>query len=397
VLKGEIPRFAAGDPTAGYLAGGYLFKMWGLPAAALAMWRTARPENRAKTGGIMISAALTSFLTGITEPIEFAFLFVAPLLYAVHAALAAVAYFVCVELGIRHGTTFSHGLIDYVVLFGNSTRGAWFLWLGPIWAAVYFTLFRTIILRRNLATPGREIEDAATDADADPGADAGAAGAVGAAPAQGMAPRLVAAFGGAGNIRALDACITRLRVELHDVTRASPDQLKALGASGVVKVGSGMQAIFGTRSENLKTDMEEYMRSAGGLAVARAAATAAAAPTQATAATSVAPVAPAAPAALDAVVTAGHRARAAAIAPALGGMANVVDVQAVALTRLRVVVRDLAQLDDAALRAAGAHGVMRIGADVAHVIVGEDADGIAGALAAALPSTSTPVVVSPRA
>ncbi|MEO8578535.1 MAG: PTS transporter subunit EIIC, partial [Gemmatimonadales bacterium] len=112
VIRGEINRFVAGDPTAGNLAGGYLFKMWGLPAAAIAIWRTAKPENRARIGGIMISAALTSFLTGITEPIEFAFLFVAPLLYGIHALLAGAAYFICIELGIKHGTTFSHGLID---------------------------------------------------------------------------------------------------------------------------------------------------------------------------------------------------------------------------------------------------------------------------------------------
>ena len=134
ILRGEVYRYVAGDPTAGNLAGGYLFKMWGLPAAAIAMWHSARPENRAKVGGIMISAALTSFLTGITEPIEFSFLFVAPLLYAVHAVLAAAAYYVCIELGIRHGMTFSHGLIDFVVLFPQSTHGLWYLWLGPIWA-----------------------------------------------------------------------------------------------------------------------------------------------------------------------------------------------------------------------------------------------------------------------
>src|SRR6185436_7254513 len=120
VVHGEIARFIAGDPTAGNMSGGYLFKMWGLPAAALAIWRAARPEQRKKIGGIMISAALTAFLTGITEPIEFAFLFVAPILYAVHAVLAGAAYFVCVALGIKHGFTFSHGLIDYVVLFPKS-------------------------------------------------------------------------------------------------------------------------------------------------------------------------------------------------------------------------------------------------------------------------------------
>src|SRR5688500_400626 len=162
VIRGELYRFTAGDPTAGNLAGGYLFKMWGLPAAALAIWKTARPENRAKVGGIMISAALTSFLTGITEPIEFAFLFVAPVLYVIHALLAGLAYFTAIELGIRHGTTFSHGLIDYVVLFKNSTRGLWYLWLGPIWAVTYYLLFRTMITRFNLKTPGRELEDVAS-------------------------------------------------------------------------------------------------------------------------------------------------------------------------------------------------------------------------------------------
>src|SRR6187399_3165407 len=141
VVHGEIARFIAGDPTAGNMSGGYLFKMWGLPAAALAIWRAARPDQRAKVGGIMISAALTSFLTGITEPIEFAFLFVAPILYAAHAVLAGVAYFICIALGIKHGFTFSHGFIDYVVLFPNSHHALWLFVLGPIWAGVYYTVF----------------------------------------------------------------------------------------------------------------------------------------------------------------------------------------------------------------------------------------------------------------
>src|SRR6188768_2373467 len=164
VLHGEIARFIAGDPTAGNMTGGYLFKMWGLPAAAIAMWRAARPENRAKVGGIMISAAITSFLTGITEPIEFAFLFVAPLLYVIHALLAGLAYFVCIALGIKHGFTFSHGLIDYVVLFPKSHGALWLLVLGPIWAAVYYGVFSFAIRRFNLLTPGREVEDEATKA-----------------------------------------------------------------------------------------------------------------------------------------------------------------------------------------------------------------------------------------
>jgi len=350
IIKGEIYRFTSGDPTAGNLAGGYLFKMWGLPAAALAIWRTARPENRAKVGGIMISAALTSFLTGITEPIEFAFLFVAPLLYAIHAVLAGAAYWVAIELGIRHSTTFSHGLIDYVVLFPNSERGLWFLWLGPLWALMYFGLFRTLISRMDLKTPGREVEDLT----------ASSAGGVTAGGE--MAPQLVAAFGGAANIRSLDACITRLRVDLHDVSRASAGALRGLGAAGVVQVGGGMQAIFGTRSENLKTDMEEYMRSSG--------------------VTTVKPV----PLVAHAVserqveVTQEHRARAAALSTALGGANNIIRVEPCALTRLRVQVRDQGAIDESALESARVSGILRISDSVVHVIVGDDADGQAKAL-----------------
>jgi PTS system glucose-specific IIC component len=363
VIRGEIHRFTAGDPTAGNLAGGYLFKMWGLPAAALAIWRTARPENRAKVGGIMISAALTSFLTGITEPIEFSFLFVAPVLYGIHALLAGAAYFLCVELGIRHSTTFSHGLIDYIVLYPNSQRGWWFLWLGPLWALMYFTLFRTLILKRDLKTPGREAEEAA-DVPREVSGEAGPEG--GRADGDDMAPRLVAAFGGANNIRSLDACITRLRVDLHDVARASSDALKALGATGVVQVGDGMQAIFGTRSENLKTDMEEYLQAGGGRAPAGS-------PPQAAggrmAASSVSRVTPK------------DRARAAAFAAALGGRGNIVRVEPVAVTRLRVQVRDPKAIDERALEAAGAAGVLRISEAVLHIVVTDAGDGDIAALA----------------
>ena len=364
ILRGEVYRFTAGDPTAGNLAGGYLFKMWGLPAAALAIWRTARPENRAKVGGIMISAALTSFLTGITEPIEFAFLFVAPLLYVIHALLAGLAYFVAIELGIHHSTTFSHGLIDFVVLYPNSQRGWWLIWLGALWALMYFTLFRTLILRRDLKTPGRELEDAAA-------LSGDRSGLTGIPADQGsMAARLVAAFGGAGNIASLDACITRLRVELNDVSRASQESLKALGASGVMQVGSGMQAIFGTRSENLKTDMEEYLRSTGGVT---------ANPSWSE---------PATPSGVGIAATPEQRQRARAIAAALGDDDNIVRVEACAHTRLRVEVRDSRQVDVHALERAGATGVWLLSRTLMHIIVGDQAAGIAAALTPAARSSA---------
>lgn len=158
VIRGEIHRYLAGDPSAGNMAGGYLFKMFGLPAAAIAIWRTARPENRAKVGSIMLSAALTSFLTGITEPIEFTFLFVAPVLYFIHALLCSAAYLTTILLGIKHGMTFSHGFIDFVLLFPKSTH-AWMIWvIGPLWALLYYAIFHFSIVKFKLLTPGREVE-----------------------------------------------------------------------------------------------------------------------------------------------------------------------------------------------------------------------------------------------
>lgn len=249
-LKGEIARYIAGDPTAGNLAGGYLFKMWGLPAAALAIWQTAKPEHKKLVGGLMISAALTSFVTGITEPIEFSFMFLAPILYFIHATICAFAYFLCIVLGIKHGMTFSHGLIDFIILYPKSSHAGWFFLIGPLWALGYYSLFYFVISKFNLKTPGRE--EKIEDVDATTIASEGS-----------MAADLVAAFGGANNILGLDSCITRLRLNVRNNTLVDQARLKQLGATAVVIVADGVQAIFGTRSENLKTEMEQYLRTGG--------------------------------------------------------------------------------------------------------------------------------------
>ncbi|HEJ0132168.1 TPA: PTS glucose transporter subunit IIBC [Proteus mirabilis] len=247
VFHGDIPRYMAGDPTAGMLSGGFLFKMFGLPAAAIAIWHTARPENRVKVGGIMISAALTAFLTGITEPIEFSFMFVAPILYVIHAILAGLAFVICILLGMRDGTSFSHGLIDFIVLSGNSSKLYLFPIIGILYAITYYSIFRFLIVKLNLKTPGREVEEKnAKQADK-----------------SAMGQSLVAAFGGKDNISSLDACITRLRIGVKEIDKVDRDELKRLGAAGVVVVGSGIQAIFGPKSDNLKTEMDEYIRSIG--------------------------------------------------------------------------------------------------------------------------------------
>ena len=224
-----------------------MFKMYGLPAAAIAMWHAAKPENRAKIGGIMISAALTSFLTGITEPIEFSFLFVAPVLYAIHALLAGSAFVVTNLLGMVHGTSFSHGFIDFVVLSANAQKLWLFPVMGLIYAAIYYVIFRVAIQALDLKTPGRE-EAVEEESVADMAEHF-------------MAEQLVTAFGGKDNITNLDACITRLRVSVKEVAKVDQAKIKQLGAAGVVVAGSGVQAIFGTKSDNLKTDMDQWIKS----------------------------------------------------------------------------------------------------------------------------------------
>ncbi len=355
VVSGDINRFFAGDQTAGVLAGAFLFKMFGLPAAAMAIWRSARPENRARVGGIMISAALTSFLTGITEPIEFSFMFIAPVLYVVHAVLAASAQFVSNTLNMHMGFTFSQGGIDFVMfnLLGKNAIGAWYVFiLGPLYAGIYYTTFAWVIRRFNLKTPGRELEAESGPAT---GTSQGAFG---------KALDLVRAFGGRGNIVSLDACITRLRVGVRDQARVSTQRLKELGASGVLVVGDGLQAIFGPVSENLKTDMQEYLKGAGPEA------------DEAYSAVQPAPVAPvAAPRPMAA--SAGPAFPVAQLLAALGGRGNLRKAESIAHTRVRVELADVKGLDRSALTACGVIGLVEVSATTLHLIIGEQANGIA--------------------
>jgi PTS system glucose-specific IIC component len=360
VVHGDITRFFAGDKSAGILGGAYLFKMWGLPAAALAIWHSARPENRARVGGIMVSAALTSFLTGITEPIEFSFLFLAPGLYALHAVLAGCAQALFNVLGAKLGFTFSHGMIDFVLYYTIDTKPWLVLLIGPLWGLAYYGLFRWTIARFDLKTPGREKEEVPAAAGG-PATDQGS-----------VARQLVLAFGGRSNIASLDACITRLRVSVRDLARADQERLKALGATGVVVVGNGLQAIFGTRSENLKSDMEAYLKTTGPEADLAGSAQA------------VSPGVAAAPAGpVAGPDDAEARWKTKGWLAALGGAANVRSIEAVALTRVRVLVGDEGRVDETALRAAGAHGVMKAGAGTFHILVGPGAEQYAAALRAA--------------
>lgn len=246
VVTGDIPRFFAGDPTAGFLAGGFLFKMFGLPAAAIAIWRSAKTQNQKIVGGIMISAALTSFLTGITEPIEFAFMFVAPVLYLLHAIMAGCAFMITNFFSIKMGGSFSHGLIDYALSFSIGTKSLWILGFGALYAVLYYTVFTAAIRLFNLKTPGREEEDETANSN-----EIGSQ----------LAYDLFAAFGGSKNIKNIDACITRLRITVHNTELVDVEAIKGLGATAVLVVGQNMQAIFGPRSDRIKTEMNELLQS----------------------------------------------------------------------------------------------------------------------------------------
>ncbi|HYK71570.1 MAG TPA: glucose-specific PTS transporter subunit IIBC, partial [Pseudoneobacillus sp.] len=235
--------------TAGtFMTGKFPFMMFGLPAAALAIYHEARPERKVIVGGLMASAALTSFLTGITEPIEFSFLFVAPILFGIHAVFAGLSFMVMHLLDVKIGMTFSGGLIDYI-LFGliNPQTNAWLVIpVGLVFAVIYYFGFRFAIRKFNLKTPGREV---ASDED----------GEVTKGKAGDLPYNILEAMGGKENIAHLDACITRLRVSVNDVKNVNKEQLKKLGAAGVLEVGNNIQAIFGPRSETIKGQMKDIM------------------------------------------------------------------------------------------------------------------------------------------
>jgi glucose PTS system EIICB or EIICBA component len=346
--NGILTCFFAGHPESGILGGGFLFKMFGLSGAALAIWRTAKPENRARTGSIMAAGALTAFLTGITEPLEFSFLFVAPLLYVVHAVLAGLSFPIMYLAGGRLGYTFSHGAIDYGLFYANDIKPWLVLVIGPIYFVVYYLVFTALIKAFRLKTPGRE------EAEAEPGeAIEDAAGR--------FSQQLVLAFGGRSNITDLDACITRLRVGVHDINKADQDKLKHLGAAGVLLVGNNMQAIFGTRSDNLKTDMEEYLKTAGDEAELsdEAASEISYQPTGGATVRLRDPMAP-------------EKAR--GIIDGLGGADNIVKVDAVAETRLRVKLRDTSAVDEAVLTDSGIAGLAILGDGTLHLLAGLNAD-----------------------
>ncbi len=328
---GDIKRFFAGDPSAGaFMAGFFPVMMFGLPAACLAMYRNALPGRRKAVGGLLLSLALTSFLTGVTEPIEFTFMFLAPVLYLVHAVLTGIAMVLMDALGVKLGFGFSAGLIDYVLNYGLSTKPLLLLPVGFAYFWIYYAAFSWCIRRWDLKTPGRDVEVTAA-------AQAAASGARG--------PAVLAALGGNANVRSVDACTTRLRLVVADFAALDENALRALGARGVLKLDNGaLQVVFGPIADQIAGEVRAAM-AAG-------------------------PVAAPAPPALDA----------GAVARALGA-GNIRAVRARG-TRLLVELGDLSKIDRPALERGGILAIL-VPEDAArpvHLITG----GATAALAEAL-------------
>jgi N-acetylglucosamine PTS system EIICBA or EIICB component len=336
VVTGDIHRFFAGDSHAGaFMTGFFPIMMFGLPAACLAMYRAAPIANRRATGGMLLSMALTSFLTGVTEPIEFTFMFLAPELFAIHAVLTGLSMALMNALGVRLGFTFSAGAFDYVLSYGLSTRGWLLIPIGLGYFAVYYGVFLFAIRRFDLATPGREPVVSSS------------VGTSEEVPVGKRSPAYLEALGGAANLVSIDACTTRLRLVVRDAAALDDAILKALGAKGVLRLGGGaVQVVIGPEAERIADGIRAAMAGTS-------------------------------PGGED------PREDTAAWVGALGGAENVRQVEVVAKTRIRLEVGDAARVDEAALQRAGAERVVRFSSTLVHVVAGTRADEVAAALGAA--------------
>lgn len=248
---GDLNRFFAGDPTAGaFMSGFFPVMMFGLPAACLAMYHAARPERRKAVGGMLASLALTAFLTGVTEPIEFTFMFLVPVLYAIHAVLTGVAMVVMDLLGVHLGFTFSAGLFDYVLNFGKSTRPWLLLPVGLVYFGLYYGLFRLFIRVLDLKTPGREDDPIETVI-------------LATGPASSRGEAFVHALGGASNLKAVAACTTRLRLTIGDRAAVNEPALKALGARGMIAPGpDSLQVVLGPIADAVAQEIRDALSAA---------------------------------------------------------------------------------------------------------------------------------------
>lgn len=320
---GDLKRFFAGDPTAGaFMAGFFPVMMFGLPAACLAMYHAALPERRQAIAGLLVSIALTSVLTGVTEPIEFTFMFLAPALYAVHALLTGAAFVVMNALHVRLGFGFSAGLFDYILNYNKATHPLLLIPVGLAYFAIYYGLFRFVIVRLNLKTPGREDVPVVAHGNAESGLP------------EGRALAYIKALGGAANITALGACTTRLRLSVADQSVVDAEALKRLGARGIVKPSANaLQVVVGTEADQVAGEIKAALRAAA--------------------------------------ASAGTNELTSLLA-ALGGRANVRTVET-ASSRLRINIVDFSRVDEIAISKLRFRGMAQAAPGWIHLIIGPEA------------------------
>ncbi|WP_371859673.1 PTS transporter subunit EIIC [Tengunoibacter tsumagoiensis] len=261
---GDLNRYFAGDPSAGnFMAGFFPMMMFGLPAACFAMIRHAKFPKVA--AGILLSAAFASFLTGVTEPIEFAFIFVAPVLFLIHAVLTGTALAVCTLLNVKIGFGFSAGFIDYVLNFNkaNTTNPLLIIVIGLVYAVLYYFIFSFCITRFNLATPGRDASVAEQVVDGmamEQEHEVSSADVKSEDPDTVLAYNVLAALGGNSNVESVEGCITRLRLTVGNADKIDESRLKSLGASGVIKRGKIAQVVMGTQSDRIALRMNRILK-----------------------------------------------------------------------------------------------------------------------------------------
>ena len=253
-----------------FMSGKFPLMIFGLPGAALAMYKAAKPENKKAVGGLLLSAALTSMLTGITEPLEFTFLFVAPALYGVHCVLAGAAYMLMHIFKVGVGMTFSGGLIDmflFGILQGNAkTNWIWIVIVGVVYFVVYYFLFGFMIRKMDLKTPGRNDDEEVKlyrRSDVEARKNGGAGASENGEKDDTISRMICKGLGGKKNISDVDCCITRLRCTVYDPSLVNEETLKASGASGVVRKGEGVQVIYGPKVTLIKSDLEDYLERCG--------------------------------------------------------------------------------------------------------------------------------------
>ncbi|WP_085747013.1 N-acetylglucosamine-specific PTS transporter subunit IIBC [Pseudomonas sp. R45(2017)] len=345
LVTGDLSRYFAGDPKGGqFMTGMFPVMIFGLPAACLAMYRNALPKRRKVMGGIFLSMALTAFLTGVTEPIEFAFMFLAPLLFLLHALLTGLSMAITNALNIHLGFTFSGGFIDMVLGWGRSTNGWLVVPVGVVYAVIYYAVFDFCIRRFNLKTPGREDVAAAEKSVLTENERAAA---------------YIKALGGAENLLTVGACTTRLRLEMVDRNKASDADLKALGAMAVVRPGKGgsLQVVVGPMADSIADEIRLAMPALGRAVVA--------APVAVVETSE--PVAVAAPQAQQWL-------------SALGGSDNVLQLDCIAMSRIRLQLADGKVLSESRLKELGCLGVSALEDGVWHLLVGERAQSLSTAL-----------------